>query len=64
MTSYSKYPESVKEDNEYSARMNDKYAIRDEFDHKYNEQVICSKCNVPFETEDKYLQHYDEKYKL
>jgi hypothetical protein len=27
------------------------------------EPVICSKCNVTFESDDKYLQHYDEVHK-
>jgi hypothetical protein len=64
MTSFAKYPESVREDNEYTARMDDKNANREEFDYKDSEPVICSKCNVTFGTDDQYLQHYDEKHKL
>ncbi len=64
MTSYAKYPESVRDNDEYFARTNDKYANRDESDYKDNEPGICSKCKVTFETDDQYLQHYDEKHKL
>jgi uncharacterized C2H2 Zn-finger protein len=28
-----------------------------------NLPVICSKCNMTFQTESDYLQHYDEKHK-
>jgi hypothetical protein len=28
------------------------------------EPVMCSKCNVVFPTEQKYLQHYSEMHKL
>lgn len=28
------------------------------------EPVICSKCNITFESDDKYLQHYDEVHKI
>ena len=27
------------------------------------EPVICSKCNITFETDEKYLRHYDEVHK-
>jgi hypothetical protein len=30
---------------------------------KNEEPVICSKCNVTFESDDKFLQHYDEAHK-
>lgn len=28
-----------------------------------NSPVMCSKCNMTFQTESDYLQHYDEKHK-
>jgi hypothetical protein len=31
---------------------------------KNEEPVICSKCNVIFESDGKFLQHYDEAHKL
>ena len=34
-----------------------------EMDSKNEEPVICSKCNVTFETDEKFLQHYDEVHK-
>jgi uncharacterized C2H2 Zn-finger protein len=34
---------------------------RDEIPKK--EPVMCSKCNEVFETDSKYIQHYDEKHK-
>lgn len=65
MTSYVKYPESVREDNKYAARMDDKNADREEFDYnKDSYQLICSKCNATFGTDGQYMQHYDEKHKL
>jgi hypothetical protein len=64
MTSYVKYPESLREDNEYAARMDDKNADHEEFDYKDSELVICSKSNVKFGTDGQYMQHYDEKHKL
>jgi hypothetical protein len=30
---------------------------------KNEEPVICSKCNITFESDEKYLQHYDEVHK-
>jgi uncharacterized C2H2 Zn-finger protein len=27
------------------------------------EPVMCSKCNITFESESEYLQHYNEKHK-
>jgi uncharacterized C2H2 Zn-finger protein len=30
---------------------------------KNEEPVMCSKCNITFESEEKYLQHYDEVHK-
>jgi hypothetical protein len=30
---------------------------------KKEEPVICSKCKITFESDDKYLQHYDEVHK-
>lgn len=30
---------------------------------KNEEPVMCSKCNVIFESEENYLQHYDEVHK-
>jgi uncharacterized C2H2 Zn-finger protein len=34
---------------------------RDESTEK--EPVMCSKCNEVFETDSKYIQHYNERYK-
>jgi uncharacterized C2H2 Zn-finger protein len=34
---------------------------RDESTEK--EPVMCSKCNEVFETDSKYIQHYNEKYR-
>jgi uncharacterized C2H2 Zn-finger protein len=34
---------------------------RDESTEK--EPVMCSKCNEGFETDSKYIQHYNEKHK-
>ena len=34
---------------------------RDESTEK--EPVMCSKCNEVFETDSKYIQHYNEKHK-
>lgn len=30
---------------------------------KNEEPVMCSKCHITFESNDKYLQHYDEVHK-
>jgi hypothetical protein len=39
----------VREDNETSS--------------KNEEPVVCSKCNITFETDEKYLRHYEQVHK-
>jgi uncharacterized C2H2 Zn-finger protein len=36
---------------------------RDESTDIEKEPVMCSKCNEVFETDSKYIQHYNEKHK-
>ena len=53
----------VGESNEYAQRMDDKNSSRD-LDCEGSEPVICSKCNVTFETDSQYIQHYDQIHNL
>ena len=53
----------VGESNEYAARADDKNSSRD-LDCEGSEPVICSKCNVTFETDSQYIQHYDQIHNL
>ena len=48
---------SSESDNLKEIREDDQVTSRPE------EPVICSKCNVTFESDDKYLQHYNEVHK-
>lgn len=61
MTSQREYLDAVKEKNEYAAKIEGKSG-----QSRYNdsEPVICSKCNITFDTDAGYMQHYDEKHKL
>lgn len=52
---------SVGESNEYAPGMDDKNSSR-ELDCEGSEPVICSKCNVTFETDSQYIQHYDQNH--
>ena len=49
------------ESNKYAPGMNDKNSSRD-LDFEDSEPVICSKCNVTFETDSQYIQHYDQNH--
>jgi hypothetical protein len=49
----------VGESNEYALRADDKKSSRG-LDCEGSEPVICSKCNVTFETDSQYIQHYDQ----
>ena len=53
----------VGESNEYAQIMDDKNSSRD-LDCEGSEPVICSKCNVTFETDSQYIQHYDQNHNL
>jgi len=55
--------QSVGESNEYAPGMDDKNSSRD-LDCEGSEPVICSKCNVTFETDSQYIQHYDHNHNL
>jgi hypothetical protein len=46
MTSEREYLRSVREDNEYAARIEDKNSNCEEFDYENSEPVICRKCKV------------------
>ena len=35
-----------------------------DLDCEGSEPVICSKCNVTFETDSQYIQHYDQNHNL
>ncbi len=48
---------STKPDNLKEIREDNQMASKNE------EPVMCSKCNVTFESEEKYLQHYDEVHR-
>ena len=41
----------VREDNEMASK------------NERTEPVVCSKCNKTFESDEKYIQHYDEVHK-
>ena len=49
------------ESSKYAPGMNDKNFSRD-LDSEDSEPVICSKCNVTFETDSQYMQHYDQNH--
>ena len=53
----------VSESNEYAARADYKNSSRD-LDCEGSEPVICSKCNVTFETDSQYIQHSDQIHNL
>jgi hypothetical protein len=45
------------ESSKYAPGMNDKNSSRD-LDFEDSEPVICSKCNVTFETDSQYMHYY------
>jgi hypothetical protein len=49
------------ESSKYAPGMNDKSSSRD-LDFEDSEPVICSKCNVTFESDSQYMQHYDQNH--
>jgi hypothetical protein len=63
MTSRGESLKSVGESNEYAPGMDDKNSSRD-LDCEGSEPVICSKCNLTFETDSQYIQHYDQIHNL
>jgi hypothetical protein len=63
MTSREENLHSVGESNEYSPGTDYKTSSRD-LDCEGSEPVICSKCNVTFETDSQYIQHYDQIHNL
>ena len=63
MTSREENLQSMGENNEYAPGMDDKNSSRD-LDCEGSEPVICSKCNVTFESDSQYIQHYDQNHNL
>ena len=55
--------QSVAESNEYAPELDDKYSSRGH-DCEGSEPVICSKCNLTFETDSQYIRHYDKVHNL
>ena len=55
--------QSVAESNEYAPEPDDKYSSRGH-DCEGSEPVICSKCNLTFETDSQYIRHYDKVHNL
>jgi hypothetical protein len=63
MTSRDENLQSVGESKEYAPGTDDNNSSRD-LDCEGSEPVICSKCNVTFETDSQYIQHYDQIHDL
>ena len=55
--------QSVGECNEYVPGTDDKNSSRD-LACEDTEPVICSKCNVTFDNDSQYIQHYDQNHNL
>ena len=55
--------QSVAESNEYAPEPDDKYSSLGP-DCEVSEPVICSKCNLTFETDSQYIRHYDQVHNL
>ena len=53
----------VGESNRDAARTDYKTSSRD-LDCEDSEPVICSKCNVTFDSDSQYIQHYDQIHNL
>lgn len=63
MTSREEIVQSVYTGDEYAPGTDNKNSSRD-LDCEGSEPVICSKCNIIFETDFQYIQHYDQSHNL
>ena len=63
MTSREESLQSVCESKEYAPGTDNKNSSSD-LDCEGSEPVICSKCNVTFETDFQYIQHYDQNHNI
>ena len=63
MTSREENLQSVGESNEYAPGMDEKNSSGN-LDCEGSEPIICSKCNVTFETDSQYIQHFDQNHNL